>query len=386
LLAGGSQHAQPISFLSYQTLFRQDVRLYLLLVMTYRLRNSILFLLVLAALCASAQNGLAQSSDQSLPTPVLTNEINGRIKALDLGDPRSTRHFYAFEGNPGDLLITIDTKNLNGDFDVFTSVTFRPLMKTTVYASSQSPEVTKGIYLRAHQILILRVEARTPSDEPGTYHIRFGGTFARFSGGIPVAEASTESDETAEKSGANRLSSVGATIPRPPTETVETAEAKPSPSPEKAAEKTSEETQQVKKTGSNTSRRTTSRPPPRRGTRPPPSKPTASAKKTEPAKIETPKTETEAAKTEAEKPVEEKPAVTEKPAETGPPSAKTKSQEALPGARLIIEEKDGTRIDRPMSTVRRVTIEGNAIVIILKTGKIERIAMSDVARMSIEPQ
>jgi len=36
--------------------------------------------------------------------------------------------------------------------------------------------------------------------------------------------------------------------------------------------------------------------------------------------------------------------------------------------------------------VRRVTIEGNAIVIILKTGKIERIAMADVARMSIEPQ
>jgi hypothetical protein len=58
----------------------------------------------------------------------------------------------------------------------------------------------------------------------------------------------------------------------------------------------------------------------------------------------------------------------------------------LPAARLIIDEKDGTRIDRPMSTVRRVTIEGNAIVIILKNGKIERIAMSDVARMAIEPQ
>ena len=59
---------------------------------------------------------------------------------------------------------------------------------------------------------------------------------------------------------------------------------------------------------------------------------------------------------------------------------------ACVAARLIIEEKDGTRIDRPMSTVRRVTIEGNVIVIILKTGKIERIAMADVARMTIEPQ
>jgi hypothetical protein len=207
-----------------------------------------------------------------LPTPVLTNEINGKIKALDLGDPRSTRHFYAFEGSPGDLLITIDSRNLNGDVDVFTAVTFRPLMKTTIYASSQSPEVTKGIYLRAHQILILRVEARTPSDEPGTYQIRFGGTFERFSGGIPVAEASTtESEDTADKGGANRLSSVGATIPRPAAETTETAEAKPSPSPEIAAEKAPTETETAKKPASTSSR--TSRPP-RRTSRPAPVKTT----------------------------------------------------------------------------------------------------------------
>jgi hypothetical protein len=356
--------------------------------MTHKLRNSILFLMVIAGLCAVAPNSRAQSSDQSLPTPVLNNEINGKIKPLDLGDPRATRHFYAFEGSPGDLLITIDSKNLNGDIDVFTSVTFRPLMKTTVYSSSQSPEVTKGIYLRTHQILILRVEARTPGDEPGTYHIRFGGTFERFSGGIPVAEASSaESEETTGKSGANVLSSVGATIPRPPSESVETAAAKPSPSPtpETVAEKPAEETEAAKKTTASTSRRTTSRPPPRRSTRPA-SKPATSTKKTEAARIEPPpKTETETAKTESEKPSEEKPPVTEKPAETTASSTKGKTQE-FPAARLIIEEKDGTRIDRPMSTVRRVTIEGNVIVIILKTGKIERIAMADVARMAIEPQ
>ena len=39
-----------------------------------------------------------------------------------------------------------------------------------------------------------------------------------------MAEASSaESEETTEKSGANRLSSVGATIPRPPSESVATA-------------------------------------------------------------------------------------------------------------------------------------------------------------------
>jgi len=382
-----SQHAQPISLVGYQTSHWEQSSTYLLLVIMHKLRNSILFLMVIAGLCAVAPKGRAQSSEQSLPTPVLNNEITGKIKSLDLGDSRLTRHFYAFEGTPGDLLITIDSKNLNGDIDVFTAVTFRPLMKTTIYASSQTPEVTKGIYLRTRQILILRVEARTPSDDPGTYHVRFGGTFERFSGGIPVAEASSaESEETTGKSGANVLSSVGATIPRPPSESVETAEAKPSPSPspENVAEKPAEETEAAKKTTASTSRRTT-RPPPRRSSRPAP-KPSTSTKKTEPARIEPPKTEGETAKTETEKPSEEKPAVTEKPVETATSSEKTKTQEALPAARLIIEEKDGTRIDRPMSTVRRVTIEGNAIVIIPKNGKIERIAMADVARMAIEPQ
>src|SRR5215510_11260306 len=351
----------------------------------------IVYAIVLAIVFAAASTVLGQSTEQNLPTPVLSNEVTGKIKALDLGDPRLTRHFYAFEANPGDLLITVDSTNLNGDLDIFTAVTLRPLMKTTLYASSQAPEVTKSVYLRTHQILILRVEARTPSDEPGSYHIRFGGTFAQFSGGIPVAEPSTAESEETEKAGANRLSSVGATIPRPPTEPVaETAEPKPSPSPEKSAEKPAEETPTAKKTTSTTSRRNTSRPPARRTTRPAPAKSTA-AKRPEPAKP----TETE--KTEISKPVEEKPAeekpaaekplVTEKPVETNPPARKAKPQEvALPGARLIVEQKNGDKIDRPMSTVRRVIVEGNMIVIVMKNGRIDRIPMSDVARMAIEPE
>src|SRR3954466_13116629 len=127
--------------------------------------------------CALAQVVAAQSTEQSLPTPALASDINGKIAALDLGDPRATRHFYALAASPGDLLISVDSKNLDGDIDVFTAITFRPLMKATLYSSPQSAAVTKGIYLRAHQLLILRVEARTPNDDPGTYHIHFAGTF-----------------------------------------------------------------------------------------------------------------------------------------------------------------------------------------------------------------
>src|SRR5947209_7800043 len=124
-----------------------------------------------------AEISYAQSTDQSLPTPVLSNEISATIRALDLGDPRLTRHFYAFEATPGDLLITVNSRNLNGDVDVFTAITFRPLMKISVYANTIPPEVTKSIYFRTRQILILRVEARTPNDDAGAYRITFGGSF-----------------------------------------------------------------------------------------------------------------------------------------------------------------------------------------------------------------
>src|SRR5205085_3850066 len=95
-------------------------------------------LLLESILCALRQPASAQSSDQNLPTAVISNDLNGKIVALDLGDARLTRHYYAFEANPGDLLITVESKNVNGDVDVFTAVTFRPLMKTTLIATSQS--------------------------------------------------------------------------------------------------------------------------------------------------------------------------------------------------------------------------------------------------------
>jgi hypothetical protein len=333
------------------------------------------------ALLAITRSAAAQSTDQSLPTPVLSNEINGRIAALDLGDPRLTRHFYAFEGVPGDLVVALSSRNLNGDIDIFTAITFRPIMKIAMYAGSSalSPEVTKGFYLRSRQVLILRVEARTPNDDAGTYQVRFGGAYEPFSGGIPVAEENTEqSTEGARTGNKTRLSSVGARIEGPPSDTT----AKPA---EKSAEETASSSPSSAKVTKPRSTRTpprTARGRPARTTRPKPASP-GSEVKTEPAKTEAARTETAEEKKEPA-PGEEKPAATEKSSTPDKPAA----QEAVvprPGARLIIEETDGTRIDRPMSTVRRVLIEGGTIVIVLKTGRIERVPMSVVAKMSIEP-
>ena len=253
--------------------------------------------------------------------------------------------------------------------DVFTAVTFRPLMKITFYATNTPQTITKSVFLHDRQVLILRVEARTPNDDDGSYQIRFGGAFAPFSGGIPVAENAESSNEESRSAdrGANRLSSAGARIerpliepaPQPAEKAPETANASP---PAKAARTTSTKGRTASRRRGTTTTRT-SRP---------------AAPKAAPRKSAAAKTKTSEEKKETAPAGSEKPPVAEKPV--------TQESIAPPaGAHLIIEEKDGTRIDRPMSTVRRVVIEAGTIVVVLKTGRSERIPMSAVVRMAIEP-
>src|SRR5215213_1795641 len=125
--------------------------------------NAIRTLPLLVFLLLTATSLCAQSLDPSAPAPVRSNSITGRIAARDLGDARLTDHYFAFTGTPGDLLITVQSQNLNGDIDVFTAGSLRPLLKLSLYAESSAP-VTKGIYLRRREDLILRIEARSPND------------------------------------------------------------------------------------------------------------------------------------------------------------------------------------------------------------------------------
>lgn len=43
------------------------------------------------------------------------------------------------------------------------------------------------------------------------------------------------------------------------------------------------------------------------------------------------------------------------------------------------------RVERFMSTVRRVTVENGQIIVVTKDGKVERQPMTNVVRMAIEP-
>jgi hypothetical protein len=346
----------------------------------------IAIVLMLAAVAAG------QSSDQDLPTPVRTNDLNGTIPALDLGDPRQTRHFYAFSVMRGDLLITVESRNLTGDVDIFTAANFKPLVKIPMYSQASSSMTTRSIFLRGEDVLILRVEARSPNDDIGVYRIRFGGAFAPFSGDIPVAE----NEETAEpdkaataprRRGTRRVSSVGARVEEP---AITIAPETTPPSEEKKAESVKPAEESASRESGSTKSRTTARAssrtrPSTRNTKAKPSKSAKAGTDKKPAGDEAP-----SAKPEPSSEGEIKPTVAatatevEKRAAETTPKQETIAQPQA-GGRLIIVEADGTKIDRPMSTIRRVIVDNGWIVVFLKNGKIERISMSDVARMTIEP-
>jgi hypothetical protein len=371
-------------------------------------------LLCQAALLLLAGSVYGQSTEPTFPTPVGSKEIVGTIAARDIGDARLTDQYYGFTGVPGDFFITVQSRNLNGDFDIFTAGDLRPLLKISVYAESTTP-VTKNIYLRRRESLVLRVEGRTPNDDDATYQIRFSGSFEPISGGVLLAESDRqprESEKQPSKTGlrkGTRVSSAGARIEEPATEVAAaptpepTPVATPSPEPEKPA---------ASEPARSTSARNT------RGRRPP-----ASSKAAKPAtSTETPVksdeavnkgTETkaiESGETPPPKPAKSdtktnnraaeesktKPENSEAPKNTttsrrsnarkGSPARTTKAEPpAESGARLVIEQKNGTRIEWLMSMVKSVTVENGQVVVVRNDGFIERLAMSKVVRMSIGP-
>lgn len=309
----------------------------------------------LGLLLLTAAMTAAQSVDIAFPTPVSTNQISGTIVARDIGDARLTRHFYILSGTPGDLIFTVTSNNLNGDVDLFTAGSLRPLGKISVYAGSGPSTASKTVFLRQRESLILRVEARSANDNEGAYSVSFAGTFE------PVMAAATPAEETdatpaaSERTerGVRRVTSSGARIDEPepeisartetttettaPTETESRTEtAAPAPSPEPTARTT----RTTRPRGRRRNTRVTPQPQPQ------PSEPS-----------------TESATT------------------TAPPTA-----EPALNPRLIIETRDGMRTERFMSTVRSVTVQNGQIVIVSSNGRrTERISLARILKMSIEP-
>lgn len=346
--------------------------------------------LAIVLLLSVATASEAQSLDPAKPAPIRSNTLLGHIAARDLGDSRVTDHYYAFTGTPGDLLITVHSRNLNGDLDVFTATGLRPLLKLSLYAESTTP-VTKGIYLRKREDLILRIEARSPNDDEGTYQLFFGGSFEPVVGGPDIAEEETKPSETADTSSnrkTKRVSSVGARLPEPEPPVTEVAAA-PSPTPEPTPTATPTEPPVASPEKIEPApRAATSRNPPR--SRRPANRriPTP----TEPKPKEVEPTVVEEAKKEEPAEISEPPSTkspTRSPTGRGAPTTRARQPEPAPepepesGPRLVIETSDGTLINRSMSTVKRVLVENGQVVVIGKDGRIDRIRLANVLRMSI---
>lgn len=319
-------------------------------------------LLGVALLFFTAQPATAQSQDISYPTPVSTNEISSSITPRDIGDARLTRHFFILAGTPGDLIFTVTSNNLNGDVDLFTAGSLRPLGKISMYAGTSPTSASKTIFLKQHEQLILRVEARSPNDNPGTYGIRFEGTFEPvMTAATPPEESSTDSTpSTLERTdrSVRRVTSSGARIDEPEPETTASTE--------------------------------TTSPPADSGT--PATTTTESRTETPTAPVEPATTPTETPRTtsRARRPGRRR-ARQPQARRSSEPANETATAATAPATpavnpRLIIETTDGMRTERFMSTVRSVTVQNGQIVIVSSDGrKTERVSLASVVRMTIEP-
>ncbi len=295
-------------------------------------------LCVFALIFFFAHSIQAQSTDQNFPTAITANQISGTIKARDVGDSRLTTYFYVFGGEQGDIFINVVTKNFDGDVDVFTLNGLKPLTKIRVFSDSSDNETGRIIYLRQPEKMILRVEGRSPNDEPATFQIKFAGSF------VAEKAATKENDSPQVKSenqGEVRVNSVGTIIetkptPKPietPKETETVVEKK-----EEKAEKTEVAEQETK--------------------------PKATSKKPNYEVVITDNLET---------PIEEKTEETPK-----------KEVNPLENIKLTVIFKDGTKIERPMSEIINVNVDKGILTIIQKDGTIGRYSLLDVAKMTIE--
>lgn len=346
---------------------------------------------VLFSICVSP--AAAQSTNQSLPTPVRTNEINGAIKARDIGDPRLTAYFYTFNGTQGDIFINVVTKNFNGDIDIFAVEGLKSLTKIVVYADSPDTETGRLIYLRKPEKLLLRVEGRSPNDDPATYRIKFAGSFEAIKGG-PDTPGPDMPEIRAENESGVRVNSVGTiieVIPKPkptPKETVAKVEEKKDADPEtekpveKPADDNAEEPEKAEKekeTGSKPEVVVTENiPPPAKKITPPARKPARKPVRKPAKPAETAETGTEpAAKPQTARVKPPSKPKTDAPKEPPAPNP-------LENIRLVVRFKDGKTIERPMSEVIRFNVDKGILTIVLKDGTITRHSLLDVEKVTIE--
>ena len=339
---------------------------------------SFLFYVLFALAFTSA--AAAQSTSQNFPTPVTSNEIEGTIKARDVGDARLTTYYYQFDAAQGDLFINVVTRNLTGDIDVFTQTGLKPLTKIVVYGDLSENETGRVLYFRKPEKLILRIQGRSPGDEPATFRLKFAGSFVASTQTEAPAEPALPSLTAKNDSGikVNSVGTIVAVIPK----------ATPSPAPaatEVPAERDQEVTEKAKTDDVAVAAK-------------PDEKPVEEAAAPEEKKVEVvvtdnvpPKTETPAPKstrTARGRRTSPPPVSTVIPSrrktDTPPKTTVERSPDPLEKINLVIQFKDGSTIERPMSEVLRFTVDKGILTVIAKDGSIGRYSILVVDKVTIQ--
>ncbi len=186
---------------------------------TNRTKSFVYAFLILIAL--STSDLFAQSTEQNNPTPISTNELSGQIRARDIGDSRLTTYYYVFNGNRGDIFINVVTNNFSGDIDIFTVEGLNPRTKITIYADRSENETGRVVYMRQPEKLMMRIQGRSPNDDPATFQVKFAGSFGPMEAVAVNETALPKADISGQ--GKVRVNSVGTIIETEKTdETVET--------------------------------------------------------------------------------------------------------------------------------------------------------------------
>lgn len=335
-----------------------------------------------AAVCSfliliSASAVFSQSSSPEFPTAVSTNEITGSIPARDLGDARLTTFYYTFNGTQGDIFINISASNFTGDIDVFSAEGLRPISKITFYGDAALTETGRVIYLRKTDKLILRVQGRTPDDNPATFRIKFAGSFLAVEDSgenKQLALPTVNSDET----GGIRVNSVGTIIKtKPQIEPSETVAETKTENTEKTEESASGKapkviiSDEIEDKKSEVEVKETIEATAETAKKTPPKTNSAARNTRRSAKRNT------AAKTPA------KSETTENTEETKTVET-SKTANPLENVRLVVLLKNGEKLEFPMPEVFRFSLSNGILTIITKDGEIQRTQIVDVQKMTIE--
>jgi hypothetical protein len=333
--------------------------------MKFRMPQCLRLLTVAFVFSAAA---LAQSTDISFPTAMTSSSVSGTIAARAVGDARDTTHYFAFEGQQGDIFLNVSTKNLVGSIDVFSADTTRSFTRIPIFADVEVAETGRVIYLRRREKLLLRIQGRSPDDRPATYQVKFAGSFLAIAD--PKEDATPAPTLSNEVAGNVRVNSVGTIIPPEPSRPRPETEAPRAVEPTIVAEKKEEPVSEPERVEPREAR------PPA----PQPTTPTARGvrRRTPPRVVVT-----DPVKPGPDSAQPRKPAPSGR-SRTAAGQAAAAAPDPLANVRLVIRLKNGETIERSLPEVSRFSVTNGVLVVVGKDRMIWRYPMTEVASVNIQ--